>query len=235
MKKLHHGMVLAAGRGDRMRPISDTIPKPLIEIGGRSMLDRMLDRMENLDSVVVNAWHLPQQIAAAVGARQRPDITLSREETRLDTGGGVANALAHLGSDVFAVANGDVLLHEPRKAALATLAEAWDGEAMDALLLLVARENAGGFRGAGDFFTNPAGRLERRGDAASAPYVYASLQLVHPRLLANSPGGAFSFNLLWDRALKEGRLFGAVHDGGWYTVDTPANIEAAEAWLSENP
>jgi MurNAc alpha-1-phosphate uridylyltransferase len=235
MKELRHGMVLAAGRGERMRPISDTIPKPLIEIGGRSMLDRMLDRLERLDSVVVNAWHLPEKIAAAVSARQKPDVTMLREEVLLDTGGGVANALPHLGSYVFAVANGDVLLHEPRKPALSALAEAWDDGAMDALLLLVARENAGGFRGAGDFFIDTAGRLERRGDATSAPYVYASLQLVHPRLLADAPEGAFSFNLLWDRALEQGRLFGVVHDGGWYTVDTPANIEAAEAWLTENP
>jgi MurNAc alpha-1-phosphate uridylyltransferase len=234
MKVLRHGMVLAAGRGERMRPISDTIPKPLIEIGGRSMLDRMLDRLGNLDNAVVNAWHLPDQIASAVSKRGTPNITLSREETLLDTGGGVRNALPHLGSDVFAVANGDVLLHEPRKAALTTLAEAWDGDTMDALLLLIAREDAGGFRGAGDFFIDPSGRLRRRGDAASATYVYASLQLVHPRLLSGSPEGAFSFNLLWDRALQQGRLFGAIHDGGWYTVDTPANIEAAEAWLREN-
>ena len=88
---------------------------------------------------------------------------------------------------------------------------------------------------AGDFFIDTTGRLERRGDATSAPYVYASLQLVHPRLLSGSPEGAFSFNLLWDHALEKGRLFGAIHDGGWYTVDTPANIEAAETWLRENP
>lgn len=235
MKMLRHGMVLAAGRGQRMRPISDTIPKPLIEIGGRSMLDRMLDRLGNLDNVVVNAWHLPDQIASAVSKRKTPNIILSREETLLDTGGGVRNALPYLGPDVFAVANSDVLLHEPRKAALTSLTEVWDSEAMDALLLLVAREDAGGFRGAGDFFIDPTGRLERRGDAASAPCVYASLQLVHPRLLSGSPEGAFSFNVLWDRALEKGRLFGAIHDGGWYTVDSPANIEAAETWLRKNP
>lgn len=235
MKEPRHGMVLAAGRGKRMRPISDTMPKPLIEIAGRSMLDRMLDRLEGLDRVVVNAWHLPEKIAAAVGARQKPQITLLREEILLDTGGGVANALPHLGPDPFVVANGDVLLHEPRKAALTLLAETWNGAAMDALLLLVAREDAGGFRGAGDFFIDPAGRLARRGNAEHAPYVYASIQLVHPRLFSDSPAGAFSFNLLWDHALKQGRLFGAIHDGGWYTVDTPANIDAAEAWLCENP
>jgi MurNAc alpha-1-phosphate uridylyltransferase len=225
------GMVLAAGRGSRMRPLSDSIPKPLIEIGGRSMLDRMLDRFEHLESVVVNAWHLADQVAAAVARRDRPSLLLSREETLLDTGGGVKKALPLLGEDVFVVANGDVLLHEPHAPALSTLAQNWDATRMDALLLLVPGERAGGFRGAGDFFIEEDGRLERRGAAASAPYVYASLQLVHPRLFAGAPEGAFSFNLLWDRAMTQDRLFGTVHDGDWFTVDTPENIEAAEAWL----
>ena len=229
----HHGMVLAAGRGNRMRPISDAIPKPLIEIGGRSLLDRMLDRLGGLESIVVNAWHLPDQIAAAVRQRDHPRTILSREDMLLDTGGGVRKALPLLGDEVFVVSNGDVLLHEPRTKALDTLVDAWNDQTMDALLLLVTREHAGGFRDAGDFFMDDAGRLARRGDAAAAPYVYASLQLVHPRLFEDAPEGAFSFNVLWDRALKAGRLFGAIHDGTWFTVDTPANIESAETWLRE--
>ncbi len=226
------GMVLAAGRGQRMRTLSDAIPKPLIELGGRSMLDRMLDRLNELESVVVNAWHLADQIAEALERRHAaPPVQLSREDTLLNTGGGVKHALPLLGKHAFIVANGDVLLQERREPALARLAQSWDDGSMDALLLLVARDRAGGFRGSGDFFMDEAGRLTRRGDAMSAPYVYASLQLVHPRLFKDAPDGAFSFNLLWDRAMAWGRLFGAVLDGDWFTVDTPENIDAAEAWL----
>ena len=232
-------MVLAAGRGRRMRPLSDTLPKPLIAIAGRAPLERMLDRFAALELVVVNAWHLAWRIEQALAERHRPPVLLSREGALLDTGGGVRQALPHLageggaGGEVFAVANGDVLLKETGTPALERLAAAWDGAAMDALLLLVPRRRAGGFRGSGDFFLGGDGRLARRALAPEAPFVYAGMQLVHPRLFAAAPSGAFSFNLLWDRALSDGRLMGAVHDGGWFTVDHPAAIAAAERWLEE--
>ena len=231
-------MVLAAGRGRRMRPLSDTLPKPLIEIAGRSPLDRMLDRFAALDLVVVNAWHLAERIERALAGRARPPVLLARERALLDTGGGVRQALPHLtGGEAedraFAVANGDVLLKEAGTPALERLAAAWNGAAMDALLLLVPRRRAGGHGGQGDFFLDRDGRLARRGPAAQAPFVYAGMQLVHPRLFAAAPAGAFSFNLLWDRALAGGRLMGAVHDGGWFTVDRPAAIAASERWLQQ--
>jgi len=228
-------MVLAAGRGERMRPLSDHTPKPLIEIAGRSMLDRMLDRLEDCEKVVVNAWHLADRIEEAVAHRTKPLVVVSREIDLLDTGGGVAAALSHLAPEPFVVAAGDVVVTEGAHPALEILARAWDGSAMDALLLLVPLERAGGFRGAGDFFRDGNGRLQRRGGADRAPYVYGSMQIVHPRLFDNAPAGAFSFNRLWDRAIGDGRLFGAIHEGGWFTIDRPENITAAEAWLEEQP
>ena len=235
MNAPHNAMILAAGRGTRMRPLSDHTPKPLIEIAGHSMLDRMLDRFATMETVVVNAWHLADQISEAVAKRSVPSIRLSREAELLDTGGGVVHALPLLGNEAFFVANGDVLLTEPGRTAVESLVQSWDDTRMDALLLLVPGERAGGFRGAGDFSMDEEQHLTRRGSAATAPWVYASIQIVHPRLLDDAPAGPFSFNLLWDRALSSGRLFGVVHDGGWFTVDTPGNITTAEAWLAETP
>lgn len=246
MSAPRRAMVLAAGRGRRMRPLSDTTPKPLIEIAGRSPLERMLDRFAELELVVVNACHLAGRIEEALARRRRPPLLLSREEAALDTGGGVMRALPHLAAGrlpgdapdddrAFAVANGDVLLKEPGRPALQRLAAAWNGAQMDALLLLVPRARAGGFAGGGDFFLDAGGRPARRGGRQKAPFVYAGMQLVHPRLFAAAPAGAFSFNLLWDRAIDRGRLRGAIHDGGWFTVDRPAAIAAAERWLEEEP
>ncbi len=224
-------MILAAGRGERMRPLTDSVPKPLVPVAGRSMLDRMLDRLAGLERVVVNACHLAGKVEAALAGRLDPPVTVLREERLLGTGGGVANALGLLGEAPFLVANGDVLLTEPVCPAPRTLAGAWDPERMDALLLLVPKERAAGFRYAGDFFLDDGMRLRRRGGAARAPFVYASLQIVRPGLFDGAPTGAFSFNLLWDRAARRNRLFGVVHDGGWMTVDTVENLAEAGPWL----
>lgn len=233
MKAPARAMVLCAGRGERMRPLSDTCPKPLLEIAGRNLLDRMLDRLAGCDLVVVNGWHLAERIADHLDARrERPPTVFSRESTLLDTGGGVVHALAHLGAAPFLVCNGDVLITESAHPAVDRLAAAWDDDAMDALMLLQPRERAGGFRGKGDFFREADGRLWRDRAAPAMPLVYASMQIVHPRLLQEAPEGPFGFNLLWDRALARGRLHGIVHEGGWFTVDTPENLEAAPAWLA---
>ncbi|MDA1073065.1 MAG: nucleotidyltransferase family protein [Proteobacteria bacterium] len=228
-------IVLCAGRGERMRPLSDACPKPLLEVAGATLLDRMLDRLAGCELVVVNAWHLADRIAEHVARRPPPPhLLLSRESVLLDTGGGVANARAHLGDGPFLVCNGDVLITEGKETALERLARAWNDETMDALMLLQPRESAGGFRGRGDFFREPDGRLWRDRQAPSMPLVYASMQIVHPRLLAGAPDGPFGFNLLWDKAAAQGRLHGIVHDGGWFTVDTPENLAAAPAWLAQN-
>ena len=235
MTALRRAMVLCAGRGERMRPLSDTTPKPLIAVAGRSLLDRMLDRLTAFELVAVNAWHLADRVEAHAAARQGPPATVVlREPVLLDTGGGIVNALPHLGAAPFLAAAGDVLLTEGVVPAVERLAAAWDDGAMDVLMLLQPRERAGGFTGRGDFFREPDGRLWRDRAAPAMPFVYASLQVIHPRLMAQAPEGPFSMNVLWDRAASEGRLHGIVHDGGWFTVDTPANLEAAPDWLARH-
>ena len=226
-------MVLAAGRGERMRPITDRLPKPLVRVGGAPLIDHVLDGLAaaGVGRAVVNLWYLADLIAAHLAGRTAPAITLSREATLLDTGGGVAMALPELGPEPFYVLSSDGLWRDGATPALARLAAAWDDDAMDALLLLQPMAAAVGFDGAGDFFIAADGRLARRGGAASAPYAYMSIQLMHPRAFGGCPAGAFSNNWVWDRALAAGRLFGLVHDGGWCHVGDAAGLAAADAWL----
>ncbi len=226
-------MVLAAGRGERMRPVTDHLPKPLVRVGGRPLIDHVLDGLAatGVTRAVVNLWYLADPIAAHLANRAAPAITLSREAALLDTGGGVANALPELGPDPFYVLSSDGLWRDRGTPALARLAAAWDDDAMDALLLLQPMAAAVGFDGAGDFFIEPDGRLARRGAAATAPYAFMSIQIMHPRGFDGCPTGAFSNNWVWDHALAAGRLFGLVHDGGWCHVGDAAGIAAAEAWL----
>ncbi len=226
-------MVLAAGRGERLRPVTDRLPKPLVRVGGRPLIDHVLDGLAaaGVARAVVNLWYLADPIAAHLADRTTPDIVLSREETLLDTGGGVAKALPELGPEPFYVLSSDGLWRDGATPALARLAAAWDDDAMDALLLLQPMAAAVGFDGAGDFFIEPDGRLARRGGAARAPYAYMSIQLMHPRAFGGCPAGAFSNNWVWDRALAAGRLFGLVHDGAWCHVGDAAGLAAADAWL----
>lgn len=223
-------MVLAAGRGKRLRPLSDAVPKPLIEIGGRTMLDRTLDRLAEagVEQAVVNVWHLGEAIVRQLEGRKRPRIVVSRESELLDTGGGTCRALPHLGTRPFFVAATKMVWTDGRVPALARLAEAWDDERMDALLLLQPLVAAEGFDGAGDFLLDADGRIEPRGERASAPYAFTSLQIVHPRLFEGA-SGAFSMWLPWRRALADRRLFGLVHDGAWCHVSTPGGLALAQA------
>lgn len=227
-------MVLAAGLGVRMRPITDRLPKPLIAIAGRSMLDRCLDALAAAGAreAVVNIHHLAHLVEAHVAGRLRPKVVLSHETKLLETGGGVTKALPLLGPDAFFMANGDILWRDGATPALPALAEAWDDRRMDGLLLLQPVADALGYHGAGDFRLDGDGRLIRRCQGETAPFLFAGLQILHPRLFANAPAGAFSVNLLYDRAIALGRLFGLVHDGGWCHVGTPADIPVAEAFIS---
>jgi MurNAc alpha-1-phosphate uridylyltransferase len=227
-------MVLAAGLGLRMREAVADRPKPLVEVAGRTLLDRALDRMleAGVDTAVVNVHYRAEMIEAALARRAQPSIVISREDVLLDTGGGVARVLARLGAHPFYVANADALWLDGKESALLRLAEAWNESTMDALLLLVRREEAGGFEGPGDFFRAADGRLARRGEATLAPFVYGGVQLVHPRLFSSAPRGAYSVNLLWDRAIAAGRLAGLVHDGTWFHVGNAEGLAAASCALS---
>ena len=227
-------MVLAAGKGTRMRPLTDHLPKPLVEVCGRTLLDGILDHLDRagVSKVVVNAHYLGQQIVNHLAARKTPVTDAIVETELLETGGGVANALPHLGADPFYVINGDVLWLDGREPALKRLAEAWDGGKMDGLLLLQPVARAMCYDGAGGFIMNPLGLLRRRDQKEVAPYVFAGVQLLHPRLFETVPQGPFSLNLLYDRALESGRLYGIAHEGKWFHISTPEGLKEAEESFS---
>ena len=232
-------MVLAAGLGTRMGRVSETTPKPLVPLAGKPLLAYALESLERagVTEVVVNTHHLAAQIEAYLaGYAARPGapcIHVSREEKRLETGGGVRRALRWLGGDAFYVLNSDSVIAERGGPALARLAEAWDEAAMDALLLLCPLARALGCGGAGDFFRDGDGRLSRRGVAATAPYVFAGVQLLHPRLFAGAPEGPYSLNRHYDEAMRAGRLFGIVHRGHMLHVGSPEGLAAAEIHLGD--
>jgi MurNAc alpha-1-phosphate uridylyltransferase len=228
-------MMLAAGLGTRMRPLTLSRPKPLIEVAGRSLIDRGMDALERAGAelVVVNKHYLPDQIEAWAKARTGPRIAVQDEsDLILDTGGGVARALPLLGDEPFFVLNSDSFWVDGPAPALERMRSAWDGAKMDCLLLLAAKSRSVGFDGPGDFDIDGTGRLARRaGDTAEL--IYAGAYLVHPRLFADAPQGVFSMNVLWNRAIAQGRLFGIEHDGWWLHVGTPDAIELAERKLGE--
>ncbi len=225
---LDTAMLLAAGLGTRMRPLSGAVPKPLLEVGGRTMLDRTLDKAveAGVTRAVVNTHHLAAQIERLLTSRTAPEeIIVSREAELLDTGGGVLNALDTLGPDPFFVLNGDTVWEDGPTPALRRLAAAWDPAAMDALLLVHPTVAATGYAGDGDFFMDIEGRLHRRCEAEIAPFVFTGSQILSPALFDGLEPGAFSLNRVYDRALECGRLFGIRHDGAWYHVGTPDSFE----------
>jgi MurNAc alpha-1-phosphate uridylyltransferase len=228
-------MVLAAGLGTRLRPITDTVPKPLVEINGRSLIDHAIDRLAlaGVERVVVNVHYKAAMIAAHLARRDHPQIELSREAELLDTGGGVARALALLG-EAFFVVNSDVFWLDGREAALLRLAGDFDREAMDAVLLLQRTATAVGYEGTGDYFLDVRGNPRRRREAEAAPYLFAGIQLLHRRLFDGAPGRAFSLVRLFDRAEAAGRLSAIVHDGEWYHVGTPEGLAMTRERLASH-
>lgn len=221
-------MVLAAGRGTRMRHLTEDRPKPLIAIAGRTLLDRVLDHLTaaGVSRIVVNTHYKGDMIASHLAGRA--DIMLSPEEELLETGGGVRNALPHLGKRPFFVVNSDALWLDGPTPALRRLAGAWNDETMDALLLFQRTAAVSGETGRGDYSLDGDGAATRREERAIAPFLFAGVQVLHPRLFEGSPGGPFSLNLLYDHAQNAGRLHGLAHDGEWYHVGTPEQRERAE-------
>ncbi|WP_051609013.1 nucleotidyltransferase family protein [Fodinicurvata fenggangensis] len=227
-------MVLAAGYGKRMRPLSDARPKPLIEVHGRPMIDRVLNRLADagVKQAVVNLHYKGDMLRAHLADRSRPEILFSEEAEILDTGGGIAKALPQLGEDAFYVTNSDVVWLDGLRPALERLASFWDESRMDGLLLLHSSALAFGYEGQGDFTLTPDGQVRRRNEREVAPFVFTGLQILHPRLFTGAPEGAFSLNRLWDRAIEEQRLYGLRHDGLWFHVGTPELLEETEQELS---
>ena len=232
-----HGMVLAAGLGLRMRPLTDNLPKPLIPVAGRCMLDRALDHLTvvGVSQRVVNTHYLGKMVADHLDARQIDEgaaavIAISHEPELLDTGGGVVKALPLLGAAPFFVINGDILWRDGAEPALRRLGAAWVDDRMDALLLVHPRERAIGYDGSGDFDLSSDGALTRR-TQATAPFVFTGVQILSPRLLAGAPPGVFSLNQLYDRAGAAHRLHGIVHSGQWFHIGTPEGLRLAEERL----
>ncbi len=227
--KLDTAMIMAAGFGTRMGALTAATPKPLLPVAGKPLIDHALDycAAAGVARHVINLHYLGDQIRDHLAARS--DIAFSEEAEILDTGGGETQALPLLGNDPFYTVNSDAIFVGPPP--LAALAEAWRPSDMDALLLMVRREAAIGYTRAGDFSLD-GGRPVRRGDAASAPYVYAGAQIIKPGAFADAPNGAFSTNLIWDRLNEAGRLSAAVYDGGWVDVGTPEGLKLADEALA---
>jgi MurNAc alpha-1-phosphate uridylyltransferase len=228
-------MVLAAGLGTRLRPISDTIPKPLVEIGGGTLLDHAIDRLAlvGVETVVVNAYYKAAMIAGHLAGRARPRIEISHEPELLETGGGVARALPLLGERFFVV-NGDVLWLDGKDYALTRLAAAFDPARMDAALLLQRTVSAVGYDGNGDYFLDPLGAPRRRVGREVAPFLFSGIQLLHRRVFAGISEPRFSLNRIYDRAEAAGRLYAIVHDGEWFHVGTPQGLAATRARLASH-
>ena len=224
-------MVLAAGLGKRMRPITDNIPKPLVEVYGKTLLDHGLDALvrAGVEEAVVNVHYFAEQIEDHVAKRDDLKITISDERDELlDSGGGIANALPMLGKEPFYLINADSFWIEGYRPNLNRMAEVWNKDQMDMMLLLAGMTNAVGFGSKGDFSMDPDGRLERRGEKKIAPFAYAGAAIINPSVFDNAPKGAFSLNKQFDQALEQERLFGLRLEGLWLHVGTPDAIHEAE-------
>ena len=230
-------MVMAAGLGKRMRPLTATRPKPLIDVAGRPLLDHVLERLKTagVAKAVVNVHYLPDALEAHLKSKPSGlEISISDERDQLlETGGGMVKAAPLIDADPFLVVNSDNLWVDGPADTLKLLASHWDSDRMDALLLLVPQARAQNHRGMGDFHMDRHGRLRRRDKSRVAPFVYTGIQMVSKSLLEGAPEGPFSTNILWDKAIEQGRCFGAVHQGLWFDVGTPAAIRQTEAFLQD--
>jgi N-acetyl-alpha-D-muramate 1-phosphate uridylyltransferase len=228
-------MVLAAGLGTRLRPVTDALPKPLVELNGRALLDHAIDRLAlaGVEHIVVNTHYMAAMVAAHLAGRDGPHIEISEEPELLDTGGGVAQALPLLGDEFFVV-NADVFWLDGKDAALLRLARAFDPDSMDAVLLLQRTVTAVGYEGSGDYLLDAMGRPRRRSEREIAPYLFAGVQLLHRRLFDGVADRVFSLVRLFDRSEQAGRLRAIVHDCEWYHIGTPAGLEATRARLASH-
>ena len=233
-------MILAAGLGTRLRPITLERPKPLVAVGGVTMLDHALTRLKHVgvEHVVINMHYLADQIIAHTAKLSSPKITLSDERgILLETGGGIKKALPLLtsepGSAPFWLMNSDSLWLEKQDQALTNMKAFWNPQQMDILLLLANRATSLGYDGSGDFHLSDEKQLSRKGAAKNAPYIYAGVAILKPELFDNTPSDAFSLNILFDRALEKKRLYGFELDGTWLHVGTPQGLEDAERVIKE--
>jgi MurNAc alpha-1-phosphate uridylyltransferase len=234
--KIRKAMILAAGQGTRMRPLTLTKPKPLVEVAGRTLLDHCIDRLKaaGVTDIVVNARYLGDQIVAHCEKRKDVRLTVQDErDAELDTGGALVRARPFFGEQPFIAFNADSIWVEGMGSNLNRLMSFWDDGKMDCLMLLAPTWNTIGEVGRGDFNMDGVGRLRRREIQRVTPFVWPGVQIVHPRFLDGAPAGKFSTNLLWDRAIEAGRLFGVRLDGRWMHIGTPDAIGEAEEYLRQ--
>lgn len=227
-------VILSAGRGTRMRPLTLTTPKPLLPLAGRPILAHVLERLADagVKNIIVNAHHLADQMADFLAAY--PGVTLSREAQLQETGGAIT-ALRDknlLPDSPFYIVNGDTYWVDGPSDTLGRLAAAFNPEKMDVMLLLARAAGAVAETGRGDFLWPRDGALQRRGERDVAPYLFAGVQIASPALFAAAPPGPFSMNFLWDQAMEAGRLSAIVHDGVWFHLSTPADLASADAVLA---
>ncbi|KFG67983.1 nucleotidyltransferase family protein [Microvirga sp. BSC39] len=228
-------IVLAAGLGKRMLQITATMPKPLVKVAGRSLIDFALDKLHEagVETVVVNVHHFADMLEAHLRGRETPRIVISDERAELlETGGGVKKALPLLGDEPFITFNSDSLWIEGEAPNLKRLVAAWDPDRMDILMLVAPLSTSIGFEGRGDFHQDESGRLRRRGTDDSAPFAYAGVAIVKPELVHGTPDGAFSANAFYDRAIAKERLYGLCLEGQWLHVGEPQAIAEAERCLA---
>ena len=229
-------MVLAAGLGLRLRPITNKTPKPLVKVAGHTLLDHTLDRLvaAGVERAVVNIHHLADQVEQHLDNRKDLEIIISSETDEvLETGGGVKNALQHLGDEPFYVSNADVLWLNGPTPALGRMAERWNADEMDVLLMLHSTVEAYGYTGNGDFSAEPDGKLGRKLEREVTPYLFTGVQILHPRNFEDTPDGVFSLNVIYDKANESGRLFGVIHDGEWFHIGTPDGLNQAEIYMGQ--
>ncbi|MGH6888177.1 MAG: nucleotidyltransferase family protein [Rhizomicrobium sp.] len=236
MNRLRFAMVLAAGLGTRMRPLTNDLPKPLVRVHGKPLIDHVIDRLAaaGVELVVVNVHHHAAQLTSHLAKRKDVQIRISEErDTILGTGGGILNVLPMFEGEPFFVHNADSIWVEGYARALPRMIARWDPDKMDALLLAASLVSAIGYDGPGDFVMEADGHLSRVPEQRLSPFAYPGVQIVHPRLFAGSTPGAFSINPLWDQAIERGRLYGIRLDGVWMHVGTPDALARSEVYLAD--
>jgi MurNAc alpha-1-phosphate uridylyltransferase len=234
LSKVTRAMIMAAGFGTRMRPLTDDRPKPLVTVRGRTLLDHALDRLvaAGVTMVVINLHYRAQQVKDHLAKRRDLEILYSMEDEILGTGGGVVKALPLFEGESFFILNSDSVWVEGYVSPLSAMQRMWEPERMDGLLLLAPMTTAMGYEGRGDFLLDANGHIARVPERTSSPFAYPGVQIVHPRLFADPPEASFSTNVMWDRAIAKGRLYGLRLEGVWIHVGTPQAREEAERFLA---
>lgn len=228
-------MVLSAGFGTRMRPLTNTMPKPMVPLNGTPLIGHVMNRLVDVgvERAIVNLHYLGEQIQDYLADENRLEIIFSNEADLLETGGGVKHAMPLLGSEPFYVINSDAFWLDGYENTLRRLAREWRGDIMDVLLVLQSTVYAYGYEGLGDFDFDASGKLERRQEFAVTPWLFAGIQILHPRVLKNTPEGAFSLNVVYDQAIEAERLYGMIHDGEWFHIGTPESMAETEEFLNK--